>query len=397
MLNQQTLTKATDLCNYIFFCDGELPKQVAPDSPELCNKQMGEFLLRMSLIYTEGFFAKKVMLIEGASDMIMCRYLSNRLSLNLDVAGTQIIPVDGKGQFPIITKLFRMIGKDICILTDLDGFTDDNNVVNLFATLPNATQIANNYGNGDLQEMIRGIKTTIEEMVSTNKENMNAIYEIHPYWINRDSEADENKIMRRAIIAQLFSTTEVDLSSWPKSEEWKSIKTRITVLLNILEKLGCFILRKGAIESYYSFSSNTTYIGKPSAAVYEVSNIEDQNKEWICNQYGDLVRALKYAALDRKVDESYAVKKELYSELALVLGVLHNTSTEKELLSNIKQAKGNSESLFRYEIISEGNNKGVEISLKSTIIEVNGFSFKAFVGDNVNQIIDSNIHNITNA
>lgn len=74
-----------------------------------------------------------------------------------------------------------------------------------------------------------------------------------------------------------------------------------------------------------------------------------------------------------------------------MLGVLHKVSTEKELLSNIKQAKGSTESLFVYKIINENNQHGVEISLKSEIIDVNGFPFKAFVGDNVNQIIDTNV------
>ena len=149
----------------------------------------------MSLIYNEGFFAKKVMLIEGSSDMILCRYLCNRLNLNLDVAGSQIIPVEGKGQFPVITKLFRLIGKDVCVLTDLDGFTDDNNVINLFSSLPEATEIANNHGNDDLQTMVRDIKTKIDELIRTHKTNMRDIYEKHPYWINRDPEADEEKIV----------------------------------------------------------------------------------------------------------------------------------------------------------------------------------------------------------
>ena len=116
------LNSASDLCNYVFFRKDTLPKQISPDAPELNNSKLKEFLLRMSLIYNEGFFAKKVMLIEGSSDMILCRYLCNRLNLNLDVAGSQIIPVEGKGQFPVITKLFRLIGKDVCILTDLDCF-----------------------------------------------------------------------------------------------------------------------------------------------------------------------------------------------------------------------------------------------------------------------------------
>ena len=78
-------------------------------------------------------------------------------------------------------------------MTDLDGFTDDNNIINLFAVLPEATEIANDYGNGDLQSMIRDIKTKIDELVQSQKENMVMIYNQHPYWVNRDPEAEDDK------------------------------------------------------------------------------------------------------------------------------------------------------------------------------------------------------------
>ena len=386
------LNSASELCNFVFFRKDSLPKQISPDTPELNSVKLKEFLLRMSLIYSEGFFAKKVMLIEGSSDMILCRYLCNRLNLNLDVAGSQIIPVEGKGQFPVITKLFRLIGKEVCVLTDLDGFTDDNNIVNLFAVLPEAIQIANDYGNRDLQSMIRDIKTKIDELVQSQKENMVMIYNQHPYWVNRDPEADDDKIIRRALIAQLFTVDEDELLTWPDSQEWTSLKKRITVLLDILEELGCFILRKGAIESYYTFSTNTTFNGKPSAAAHEVSCWEEKSTEQIYEHFSDITRSLQFAALDKNIDESFAVKKELLSELALILGILPEVSTEKEILSCIKQSKGSVDSLFDYKIINENKRLGVEVSLKSEIIDVAGFPFKAFVGDNVNSLIDEKIH-----
>lgn len=385
------LNSAIDLSNYVFFNNKELPKQIAPDAPELSNKQLQDFLLRMSLIYNEGFFARKIMLIEGSSDMILCRYLCNRLNLNLDVAGSQIIPVEGKGQFPVIAKLFRLIGKEVCVLTDLDGFTDDNNVINLFSVLPEATEIANKNGCGKLQDMIKGIKTDIDTLVGKHMEDMNYIYESHPYWVNRDSEAEKNKIVRRALIAKLFAANKDELSSWPSVSDWERIKVRLNTLFDILEELGCFVLRKGALESYYSVASNATYDGKPTAAAEEVSGLQDKPIEEIEEQYADLIRSLKYAALDKTVDESFAIKKELLSELALIIGVLHKTTTEKELYSVIKQAKGTSESLFRYEIIQENDRTGVEVSLQSQIIDVDGFPFKAFVGDNINQLVDANI------
>lgn len=386
------LETAEDLCSFVFFNGKELPKQISPDAPELCSDKLKDFVLRMSLIYHAGFFAKKVLLIEGASDLIMCRYLCNRLQLNLDVAGSQIIPVDGKGQFPLVTKLFRLIGKDVCILTDLDGFTDDNDIINLFANLPHATEIANRQGCGDLQSMVRDTKTKIAEMISANKANMKAIYELHPYWANREKNSDENKILCRAIFAQLFSTEDEDLKQWPNFTEWRHLKTRLSALLMILEELGCFVLRKGAIESYYSFAPKDTYDEKPSAAVTETSGLKSYTDEQICSEYADLIRALKYAALEKTVDESFAVKKELYSELALVLGILKEDSTEKSLLSAIKQGRNSTESLFEYAVIHENSRLGVNVSLRSEIINVDGFPFKAFVGDNVIQIIDSNVH-----
>jgi ABC-type Mn2+/Zn2+ transport system ATPase subunit len=386
------LNEASDLCNYIFFRKNTLPKQISPDASELNSVKLKEFLLRMSLIYNEGFFAKKILLIEGSSDMILCRYLCNRLDLNLDVAGSQIIPVEGKGQFPIITKLFRLIGKEVCVLTDLDGFTDDNSIINLFSELPEGTKIANDHGNENLQSMIREIKTKIDEVIRSTKDNMISIYSQHPYWINRDLEAGEDKIIRRALVAQLFTVDEDELLTWPDSQEWTSLKKRITVLLDILEELGCFILRKGAIESYYTFSPNTTFNGKPSAAAHEVSCWEEKSTEQIYEHFSDITRSLQFAALEKNVDESFAVKKELLSELALILGILPEVSTEKEILSCIKQSKGSVDSLFDYKIINENKRLGVEVSLKSKIIDVAGFPFKAFVGDNVNSLIDEKIH-----
>lgn len=386
------LNKASDLCNYIFFRKNTLPKQISPDAPELNSVKLKEFLLRMSLIYNEGFFAKKVLLIEGSSDMILCRYLCNRLDLNLDVAGSQIIPVEGKGQFPIIMKLFRLIGKEVCVLTDLDGFTDDNSIINLFSELPEGTKIANDHGNENLQSMIREIKTKIDGVIRSTKDNMISIYSQHPYWINRELEAGEDKIIRRALVAQLFTVDEDELLTWPDSQEWTSLKKRITVLLDILEELGCFILRKGAIESYYTFSPNTTFNGKPSAAAHEVSCWEEKSTEQIYEHFSDITRSLQFAALEKNVDESFAVKKELLSELALILGILPEVSTEKEILSCIKQSKGSVDSLFDYKIINENKRLGVEVSLKSEIIDVAGFPFKAFVGDNVNSLIDEKIH-----
>lgn len=124
-----SLKEIKDISNLVFFSENKLPIQVAPDNPILDSKKLQDFIIRIGHTYKEGFFAKKILLIEGASDFIICNFLLQKLNLNIDVAGSQIIPVDGKGQFAVIAKLFRLIGKDVSVLTDLDGFTDDNSII----------------------------------------------------------------------------------------------------------------------------------------------------------------------------------------------------------------------------------------------------------------------------
>lgn len=392
------LSNPTDLCNFVFFQeDGNLPIQVPPTAPELQGERLKEFLLRMGVIYKEAFFAKKVFLIEGSSDLIICHYLSNRFRFNLDVAGAQIIPVEGKGQFAVVAKLFRMIGKEIVVLTDLDGFTDDNSVVNLFFEIPKSVEIANNRGFGDFQEFVRNVKSALDRMIQTHKEIMSPIYQNHPYWINRDPEADENKIVRRAMVAMLFTENDNSIATWAACDEWRKMKVRLTTLFDSLEGLGCFVLRKGAVESYYLHSPNTTFNGKPSAAALETTELASDSDAQVQEKYSDLLRALQFTALDKTVDESFAVQKELLSELALILGILNEQTTEAQIISAIKQAKGINSSLFDYHIIKDNKDNarlGLEVSIKSNIISVTGFPFEIFKGDNVNQVVAAKVKSL---
>lgn len=386
-----SLSNISDMSNLVFFSDKKLPVQVSPTAPELENRKLKDFVMRMGQIYKAGFFAKKILLIEGASDLIISKCLLQKLDLNIDVAGSQIVPVEGKGQFPVITKMFRLVNKEVCILTDLDGFTDDNKVTELFSTSPEADEIARSNSHRSMAEMIQNVRDEMTKLVDANQDRLAPIYESHPYWSNRKPSDDATKAIRRAVIAQLLSSSQESLAQWPDADVWCSMQISLDNLLSSLEKIGCFVLRKGAIESYYQFAPSTTYDEKPTKAVEETSNLQDQSEAYIREKYGDIIRALEFVALTKKVDESFAVKKELLSELALVIGMLPRVSDTKELYAAIKQAKGNNDSLFTYDPINENGRLGVNVSIKSEIIDVSGFPFRIFCGDNVNDVVERTI------
>ena len=136
---------------------------------------------------------------------------------------------------------------------------------------------------------------------------------------------------------------------------------------------------------------NITYNDKPSAAVEEISHIDEQNIACVNEYYNDIIVALQYVSITKKVDESFAIKKELLSELALALGILQQNTTEKDIYAAIKQAKGSATSLFDYHIINSDGKLGLKVDLQSKIIEVQGFPLIIYTGQNVNEKIDEEI------
>lgn len=381
-----------DICRYVFFSEGMLPLQMKPEEEVLKSSKLQEFLWRMGEVYKIGFFAKKVLLIEGVSDLILCKAISRKLSLAIDVAGCQIIPVDGKGQFPIVAKLFLALGKEVSILTDLDGFLDDAEVVNIFNTQEKAINIANAYSAKSLSEMVRGVKDALDGLMRRTYQNLASVYKSHPYY-TKESETELNansekrmQTIKRALVAELFSQNDEDVLRWDGGKEWYTLRARIDSVLKALEKAGCYVLRKGAIESYYQFANSAAYEEKPSNAVKEVEGMTSLPNDDIETHYDVMVRALKSVAITEVVDESYAVRKELLSELALAMEVVGNKqdATESDVTAAIKQSKGLVNSLFKYEVVHENGKTGLKVLSNAMTLKIKGMPFVIYSGDNVN-------------
>ena len=386
------VNRTEDICRYVFFSEGKHPLQMKPEEDVLKSAKLQEFLWRMGEVYKIGFFAKKVLLIEGISDLILCKAISRKLSLAIDVAGCQIIPVDGKGQFPIVAKLFLALGKEVSILTDLDGFLDNAEVVNIFNTQEKAIAIANNYSAKSLSEMAHGVKTALDGLMQRTCQSLALVYKVHPYY-TKESETELNanrekrtQTIRRALVAELFSQKDEDILRWDDGKEWQALRARVDSVLKALEKAGCYVLRKGAIESYYQFANNAAYDEKPSNAVKEVEGMTSLSNDEVKMHYDVMVRALKSVAITEDVDESHAVRKELLSELALALEVVGNkqNATAEDVTAAIKQSKGLVNTLFKYDVVQEGGKAGLKVSSNAKTLKVKGMPFEIYFGENVN-------------
>jgi predicted ATP-dependent endonuclease of OLD family len=136
-----------DLASIVFCYDiNNEPRQIAPDADELQGKQLRTLLAHMGQEHKLTFFCDRPVLLEGPSDLIMCTGIDRSLDLYLEAAGAQLLPVIGKGQFPVVSKLMRLIGKSPIIVADTDAIADNLDLVNSYAIVASANAAATDKG-----------------------------------------------------------------------------------------------------------------------------------------------------------------------------------------------------------------------------------------------------------
>lgn len=368
------IKEPSDLANIVFFKDTiNPPVQVPPSAGELSNTKIRELIPRLGQAHKTAFFSMQPMLVEGISDSIICNAFDEHFHLYMGVAGTQIVPVIGKGQMAVVSKLMKMIGKKPIVLADLDAICDDINLINIFADDVQAQKAAQEKGHADLMTFARTVYNNFCQCADKNWSDIESIAVKHPYWVNRDTEKDEKVARRRTSMAIVLNSSCEIISSWNNSSEWLSLHIRLKALLDFLESAGCFILRKGAIESYYKFADNLTSSGKPSASIEEIQELFKQDESFIKTNYEDLLRALNFASQAKEINEANAVSELL---LAVVSPVLHNLdkdTTDAEISSKARQIVGEKATIFTLEKVMVGVTPAIKVNLNTNILDVGGF------------------------
>lgn len=129
--------ESVDQLASIVFCSDfyEAPIQLDPSIDEFKSRQVAAFLSRIGQEHKAALFCRRSLLVEGPSDKTMCSSINRVLELNLEAAGSHILPVSGKGQIPTIIKLLRLMGKEPVVLADADGLADGLELSGCFTTL----------------------------------------------------------------------------------------------------------------------------------------------------------------------------------------------------------------------------------------------------------------------
>ncbi len=364
------IARTGDLLSLVFCYDlNSDPVQISADAGELKNKKIQGLVARLGQEHKLSLFCKRPLLVEGPSDVMICSALSSKADFHLEAAGSQLLPVIGKGQMPIVTKLLRLLGKEPVALTDADGIADGLELMNQFLTdCLVADREAAALGFASSTVMANNIYSDFCKLVQDRWNDLAANAEQHPYWVNK-KEGEDKLAKRRAAFCTLFSTTDAELSKLATDNAWVKIKRRFSALLDVLEKSGLFVLRRGSIESYYQRSDCFTSIGKPSAAADEMEFISWRKKTEIQAPYADILRCVQFASNTESICEADALRDLLLSVAAPAHARLKAGGSEKDFNLLARSILGERSKIFDLAVKDES----IVISIASKILSVDGF------------------------
>ncbi|SSV52242.1 ATP-dependent nuclease [Acinetobacter nosocomialis] len=383
------INKPEDLSSLIFCYDlNQDPVQISSDEATLKNSKIQSLISKLGQEHKLTLFCQRPLLVEGPSDVVICNTLAKKTQIFLEASGSQILPVIGKDQIPVVAKLLKLLGKEPVILADADAISDGIDIVSQFLIQnQQADNEASKLGAKDAITLVKTINNDFTQLVNTSWEEIQALAKQHPYWIN--GQSNENRAKRRSAFSTLFSLNDENLRSELKENypKWNQLKNRYMALMDILEKSGVFFLRKGAVESYYHVADKSTSEGKIDAAVSEIDYINALSKEEIYKEYEDIVKCLKFAAATVEINETLALRDILLAIIAPCMMKLQDP-TNKEDLNNFAISLFPDKAQI-FNLIRE--NDSLVIELKTKIIDAKCFPLTIQKDDDLIKTINSKL------
>lgn len=310
---------------------------------------MAALVARLGASHRAAFFAPTVLLVEGPSDEIVVTALATRLDRSLAGAGTQIVLVIGKSEMPDTAWLFRLMGKDVLILADLDALADSNALVSAFANEERVREAAQGAGHMNLSAMDRPLRTALAQAVGDRWDEIKPLAAAHRYVADRGKTTPVDVARRRATLAALLSADEEALRSLPHGEVWLSLRRQFGALLDVLETGGCFVLRRGTIEDCYLDPAASAATGKPEAAAAEAVVVAEAAEAALRRSYADVLRVIERAAPASPVDENAFLRDYLAGLLGAVFQALKPDTTQDEIAAAALAANPEASRIFALE------------------------------------------------
>ncbi|MBT0570480.1 AAA family ATPase [Curvibacter sp. CHRR-16] len=371
----------SELPSIAFFSSAlRAPAQVDASDEILKRSKLSALMARLSATHRMAVFAERVLLVEGPSDEIIASQLASRMNQRLLARNAQILPVTGKGEFPEVAKLFRLMGKHVAVLADLDALADDNTLVRDFSDLPDASSVAQSIGRTSLADLDGDLRVDLSKFITKHETAVDAAASAYDDW---SSSGSKSPSVRRVTLARLLTKP----NSFDESAvaDASGLRTRYLVLLEALSRLGCFFLTRGAIENYYD--DGVSDKSKPDRAAAVAAKFDSSEPSDLESNYADVLKALTLVAPNHRVDEDLLLRPKLGAALSAAFLTMAPNTTDEQLNAIARATIGSHAGVFILNNCSDEKTLRIKVDIASSLFKRESFPFDIGADENVNTVV----------
>ncbi|WP_197729837.1 ATP-dependent nuclease [Rhizobium ruizarguesonis] len=380
-----SLRRSDELPSIAFFNSVSTPPaQVHVGDALLKRKKLGALVARLSTTHRMAMFAERVLLVEGPTDEVIATQLARRLDLHLLARNAQILPVIGKGEFGEAAKLFEMMNKKVAVLADLDALADDNSLVLYFSNRTEAAGVADRLGRSSLADLDSDVRNELGKFITKYQASVDEAARSYADW---SSTSDPAVRKRRLTLARLLTDPSTFASNAVADAE--RLSARFEVLVQGLAEVGCFFLRRGAIENYYQTSGADRT--KPDLAAEETVGFDTRESAMLHRTYEDVIRALVYTAPNQRVDDDLLLRPKLGAVLAAAFLGMKRESSDDQLNAIARTTIGSDAEVFRLSNKSTDKGMRIGVDIASPLFKRDAFPFEISCDENSNIVVPNKL------
>ncbi len=212
-----------------------------------------------------AFFARKILLVEGDSDLIFLKKASKCLDAkwDFDLQNIPIIRISGKTNVKRFKEFFKAFDVDVHVVLDLDVFIDGIEQLELEDIKERRDAILKQLDDEADKQGLDGTPNGAKVKAAIAKYSWGEKYKRLKHLVN--DVAKERALTHEEILEvnYLFAEETNNRRRQVLSNDFKS--AQLDAFLQSLWQEGIYILRRGAVEDYYP--EGTTGSDKPSKAL----------------------------------------------------------------------------------------------------------------------------------
>lgn len=178
---------------------------------EIIEQEFINFGHRLNIIPAEAFFSDVVLLVEGYSEVLFYKSLSDKINIDLDKLNISILSVDGVG-FATYIKLLQALNIDWVVRTDNDIFKMQGQEAYRFAGVKRAIDLYREFCDSD---------SSLDKIISDNEPLISNFQSETPPIENKEAADKIIECLREVDLFIATKDLENDILTSPAEEEFK--------------------------------------------------------------------------------------------------------------------------------------------------------------------------------